>query len=425
VSQASQQVTASQNAAVTATQAALAIVGSIIASTLITILIYFLIIRHKKLVKRKSLDRGSPGAAGDFGEPKFPISAQVGSTIAASQPNYDAAIKNNRTDNSQRSFSLFRKPVARDKSLRTSVVKTTEVPWDPTRPPRAPTLGSWLKVQEGVSPFGPINLPPDGNSNSPLGGQLKSPLRSIPVDQAKPKSSPRMTSAIPIAIKSPSAPSYLGNKSSITAVPRSSLLLPLKSPDRQQRPEISVQYSSPGPQYRESKASVWTDEIPSPSPSPPLQSPPAHLRGPRARPPAAAAPATVTRGYSMEIPTPQNPVRNTAEWLAAREDQRGYESNSISDPWRPNAIPSRLSNNRSSNTGLPRGPRSGFGFGLPKRPGPTKLKSTDIEPEVESVRGLNRFLGDEKRGSNLTLSRNGSQLSTAKSVQTPGVGKAL
>jgi hypothetical protein len=127
----------------------------------------------------------------------------------------------------------------------------------------------------------------------------------------------------------------------------------------------------------------------------------------------------------MEIPTPQNPVRNTAEWLAAREDQKAYESNSISDPWRPNAIPSRLSNNRSSNTGLPRGPRSGFGFGLPKRPGATRLKSTDIEPEVESVRGLNRFLGDEKRGSNLTLSRNGSQLSTAKSVKTPGVGKAL
>jgi hypothetical protein len=127
----------------------------------------------------------------------------------------------------------------------------------------------------------------------------------------------------------------------------------------------------------------------------------------------------------MEIPTPQNLVRNTAEWLAAREDQTASESNSISDPWRPNAIPSRLSNNRSSNTGLPSGPKSGFGFGLPKRPGPTRLKSMDIEPEAESVRGLNRFLGDEKRGSNLTLSRNGSQLSRANSVQTPGVGKAL
>jgi hypothetical protein len=84
-----------------------------------------------------------------------------------------------------------------------------------------------------------------------------------------------------------------------------------------------------------------------------------------------------------------------------------------------------LSNNRSSNTGLPSGSQSGFGFALPKRPGPTRLKSMDIEPEAESVRGLNRFLGDEKRGSNLTLSRNGSQLSTAKSVQTPGVGRAL
>ncbi|PMD40514.1 hypothetical protein L207DRAFT_582707 [Hyaloscypha variabilis F] len=404
VSQASQQVTASQTAAVTATQAALAIVGSIIASTLITILIYFLVIRHKRKARRVSREQRSSPKRNYFADPKFPPSAQNAPTIAASQSNY-APTRNGPISTSPTSFSLFATASgAKSSGPRDSLVKTTTVPWNPSKPPEAPTLKAWLKVQDGVSPFGPINLPTDSKSTAPLGGQLKSPLRSIDATALK---SPRLVSKIPVATNSPGFPSYVGNKTTITTVPKSPLTLPT-SP---KKPDTLPQHSMPGPSYRESKASVWTDDVPYQSPSPPLQSPPKEkkIRG-------TPAPKSVEKDYGMTIPSPRAPVRTTAEWFAAREAVKSQDFSSepsaytstanigigMKDkPWRPS-------------TGLPRNPRSGSG--LPR------LGQRNVRSIEGDVQGLNRFLAPGDRMSQ--NSRFGSDRSE-RSQPTPGVGKAM
>ncbi|KAF8861381.1 hypothetical protein BDZ45DRAFT_267280 [Acephala macrosclerotiorum] len=358
---------------------------------------------------------------------------------------------------SQVTFSLFpkasdEKPSAverKNEELRKSIVKSTTVPWNPNKPPKAPTLGSWLKLQDGVSPFGPIKLPlDDEKSNSPLGSQLKSPMTTNP-----PQRSPRMSSGIPIPIRSPGIapnpspklPVLMNEPSSktanlstiITAFPKSPLtLLPVKSPKAPKNPDTLPRHSIPGPQYRESKASVWTDDVPDPSPSPPLQSPPPELRGKGSvnrRPINSMQKVT-----NMEIPNPVNPVRNTAEWFAerARLDNESRASRSqFQSQYRSSSSVhvETLRNNRPS-SGLPRGPRVGAGgLGLPSGPGSSRaLRSS--QAEVGYVQGLSRFLGKEnesgQRGS--LLSRMGSDRSANAStpggrsvLNTPGVGKAL
>jgi hypothetical protein len=397
-------VTASQTAAVTATQAALAIVGSIIASTLITILIYFLVIRHKRKARRLSRDRQSSPKTNYFADPKFPQSAQNAPTIAASQSNYPTT-RTGPLGGSPDSFSLF--PAvsgAKSSGQRDSLVKTTTVPWNPSKPPKAPTLKAWLKVQDGVSPFGPINLPIETKDPGPLGGQLKSPLRRIDTNAPK---SPSMVSKIPVATQSPSFPSYIGNKTTITSVPKSPLAR-LASP---KQPDILPRHSTPGPQYRESKASVWTDDIPYQSPSPPLQSPPRQKKG-RGTP----APASVDKDYGMTIPSPRAPVRTTAEWFAAREDVKAQDLSTPSSayistanigigmkgkPWKPSM-------------GLPKNPRAGS-----KLP---KLGQRSVRSVEGDNQGLNRFLAPGDRASQ--NSRFGSDISE-RSQATPGVGKAM
>ena len=397
VSQASQQVNASQTAAITATQAALGIVGSIIASTLITILIYFLVIRHKRIVRRLSREQQSSAKTNNFADPKFPPSAQNAPTVAASQSNYPAT-RTGPMSGSPNPFSLF--PTAsgaKSSEKRDSLVKTTTVPWNPSKPPKVPTLKTWLKVQDGVSPFGPINLPTETKDPGPLGGQLKSPLRSI--DTRAPKN-PRMPPKLPVATQSPSFPSYIGNKATIITVPRSPLTLP-----------TSPKHSTPGPHYRESKASVWTDDIPYESPSPLLQSPPKQKK-------SGGTPASpsVDKNYGMTIPSPRAPVRTTAEWFAAREDVKAQDFPSPSSayistanigvgmkakPWRPSI-------------GLPKNPRSGSGL-----PRPEQRSVRSVEGDMQ---GLNRFLAPGDRASQ--YSRFGSDRSE-RSQPTPGVGKAM
>ncbi|KAH9204338.1 hypothetical protein DL95DRAFT_529306 [Leptodontidium sp. 2 PMI_412] len=429
--QASDQVQESRTAAVTATQAALAIVGSIIASTLITILIYFLVIRHKRIAKRKSRGKKSPN--NDYSlDPKFPISDQAGTTIAAS----NSSVKFNESregppTNASASFSLF--PKVSEKSEEAGAVKTTTVPWNPSKPPKAPTLaptlGSWLKLQDAVSPFGPIKLP-DEKIPSPLGGQLKSPLQSIPTRRAPPSpiQTPMMTPAnsrprspkpktpnprspresqIPTAIWSPKVAKLItiGNSKRIPPASR----IP-RSPLTPKKPDMLPRHSIADQNYRESKASVWTDDVPSPSPfaSPPLRSPPPQLRGT-----GKAAQPYVKQSYNMELPPPVNPVRNTAEWLAARQAERtSLQSN------QPDINPSYNSNNSENRKtfGLPGNPRQG----LQTRPGPRQIQS--MEGEVGYVEGLSRFLSNN-RGSQ--ISRVGSDKSTGRSIGTPGVGKAM
>ncbi|CZT07445.1 uncharacterized protein RCO7_09738 [Rhynchosporium graminicola] len=408
--QAGDQVKASQTTAVTATQAALAIVGSIIASTLITILIYFLVIRHKRSARRKSKETKSPNNEYSS-DPKFPIveqfpiSDQVGTTIAAS----NQFVKFNEEKNgppTNASFSLFLKIT--ESSPNRGAVKKTTVPWDPSKPPKAPILNSWLKVRDEVSPFGTIKLP-GGKTPLPLGGQLKSPLGRFPTPKSPPspvkpflmtpanktpespkRYSPRPKSSqesnIPTAIWSPKIAKLItiGNSKRIapSKIPRSPLALTPLKPDTPPQQLMLTHH------YRESKASVWTDDVVSPSPlaSPPLQSPPPQQRGLGKK-----EPPSVTKFYNMEIPPPMNPVRNTAEWLAARRERTSIQPNQPGD----NPSNKNMSNNINDirkQLGLPGNPR----LGLPTRPGPNMPQS--MEGEVGCVDELNKRYASDDRG---------------------------
>ncbi|KAK0125719.1 hypothetical protein ONS96_009552 [Cadophora gregata f. sp. sojae] len=432
-SQAGEQVRQSQTTAVTATQAALAIVGSIIASTLITILIYFLIIRHKRIAKRKS--RGVKSLNDDYSsDPKFPISDQVGSTIAAS----NASTKFNETrngppTNTSPSLSLF--PRIGDRRADDGAVKTTTVPWNPSKPPKAPilapTLGSWLKAQDTVSPFGPIKLP-DEKTPLPLGGQLKSPLQSFPTRRPPPSpiQTPRMTTAnissrspkqktpkskspresnIPSAIWSPKVARLITISNSKRIPPGSRKPREPRTPKKADVPpprEIADQ------NYRESKASVWTDDVPSPSPyaSPPLRSPP-----PQKKDLGKAGSSSITQFYHMEIPPPVNPVRNTAEWFAAQQAER----NSLQSNQPDTNLSNNNNNNNRTTMGLPGNPKQG----LPSRPGPRNVQS--MEGEVGYVQGLSRFLSSNS-GSEVSRMDSDKSTSTARSTfGTAEVGKAM
>ncbi|KAF4632074.1 hypothetical protein G7Y89_g6056 [Cudoniella acicularis] len=396
ISQASAQVTASQTAAVTATQAALAIVGSIIASALITILIYFCIAKHKKKVRRRSREQRSPGFSTDT---KFPISDQVGTTVAGSQSAYQGA-RNEPGSGSPVSLSQFpNTPGNITSTSRGSFVKSTSVPWNPNKPPKAPTLGSWLKVQDGVSPFGPIQLPTDLKTNSPLGGQLKSPLRSpIPL---QPRSPPVFKSSIPARTSNSSLVSQ-SKPPTAKAISIKNLASspPMRKPVlNEPKPEPVSQPQPPPPptqipqyQYRESKASVWTDDVPDPSPSPPLQTPPKQPN---------VTSITITPGYNMLIPSPRNPVRTTAEWLESIKN--------AADPPPSFRISQRDSTSEpkqilKSNFGLPRTPKMGNTLGLPKGPGQHRQVQS-LEGELGFVQGLNRFLPGN-RSSSISSNRN-------------------
>lgn len=369
-------------------------------------LIYFLVVRHKKSARRKK--RGPRSPINDYSsDPKLPVQDQVGTNTVTSQGrNFSKSRNQPAIAGSPASFfHLPTSPTPQSQAPpqppRESVVKTTSLPWNPNKPPKAPTLASWLKVQETVSPIGSIKLPVD-KTPLPLGGQLKSPLQS-----SAPQKSPRLPSLtspprtpklslFPTTPRSPMLPVLMESRSAVTTLPKSPLT-----------PAISNK-STPRPilddQYRERKASVWIDEVPSPSPSPR----PVQWRGPKATP----AP---TRRYDMEIPRATNPVRNTAEWLAARQEQR------LSRPDQ-GFYPSNSGRNRQT-IGLPGNPR----MGSSARPGMGKpLKSSEIE--IEQVQGLNRFLNDETCkdvGESKTGSEGNRLSSLWKNSATPGVGKAL
>jgi hypothetical protein len=477
IAQASQQVTASQTAAITASQAAIAIVGSIIASTLITILIYFLVIRHKDRAKKKSGSERSPGirSRSGSGEGNFTTSDQVGTTIAASQSAYGGA----RNTGSQVSFSLFPKPNAGDDPRRNSMVKTTSVLWDPKNPPKPPSLGSWLKVQN-VSPFGSIKLPTDDEkSEGPLGGQLKSPLRTSSSEKSPIAQVPKFLSSLPL--RSPKIPVLTYQTPSMSTIEQSSSRSvsvkrkPVSPETEPEKADTLPQHPAPHLSYRESKASIWTDSLSDEYPSPMLPSPPPELLG--------NEPPSSTNGYEMRIPSIQKPVRTTAEWLMdqntavaravnlkvisinprdrnqTRNQNRNTDDriqnprNNEHEAWRPNAqltlqresqgpwrpntsytqpqiSPRRLNleSRPSFGLGLPNGAPGQRGKqGLPSGPRGRDIKS--LSGEVGYVRGLSRFLDPSRRGS--LLGREGSQRSAMSGIsrmsgdRTLSVGKAL
>jgi hypothetical protein len=341
VAEASQQATASQSAAITATEAALAIVGSIIASTLITILIYFLVIRHKKLVRRRSRDQRALRYPDD---PKFPDGDQK--SPALTNPQTEAR---RPTINSQTS--------ADEKELRSSVVKTTTVKWNPAKPPKAPTLASWLTLQDGVSPFGPINLP-DVTTPIPLGGQLKSPLQSTYSTQPQPSKIPqrsdtnKSTSIEPKLMALKKQPSIAAKATLVAVRPTIAVIAP----------KTELSYKTQGSQNRESKASIWTDQSVEDDSTPVPQSPRTRSR--------AQPPASVTKAYNMHLPGPVNNVRNTAEWLNSPSrlavlGDREESAKANPKPRTSVGLPSNPGQNRGASmtqkSGLPMGLPANFG----------------------------------------------------------------
>jgi len=397
--------------AVTATQAAIAIVGSIIASALITILIYFLISRHRrKAQERQQKEQKSSEQRSYPQDTKYPVSDQVAS-ITRTDSSSSTVGQNDNLNSSETPFSLFPKTAAGENPFADKPrdsIKTTSLAWNPSNPPRAPTLSSWLKVQDGISPFGPINLPMDNKPKAPLGGQLKSPLQSV-----RRPPSPKVIAA---PTRSPTIP-VLQEQPVPTASAKQGP--PIRKPVNPFEDYPPVQPSATT--YRESIDSNWTDEVPNSGSSPPLQSPPAELK---------KAPASVTKGYEMDFPIPKGqPVRNTAEWLAEQQqrdsqlpqNQRVSQLQGKSGPrgpggsgWQP-----RSSTMSSTPGGLPRNSKKG----LPSNPGANRNTRGDSSTSIGYVQGLNRFVAERGSIISRSVSQSGSERSL--SIDTPGVGRAM
>ncbi|KAM3067966.1 hypothetical protein ACMFMF_009334 [Clarireedia jacksonii] len=356
---ANEQARESQVSAITATQASLAIVGSIIASTLLTSLIFFLVMRYQKKSKR-SRPPSSPGRMQKIypSDPKSPGSDRSSSTTSYSQKKDKPRRQSSKL--SEVSYPGISTTLGNTAEARKPEpiprVKETSILWNPRNPPKAPTLRSWLKLQDNVSPFGPLKLPIDENAKGPLGGQLKSPLRSI--DRA---SSPKFT-------KPP------------TRSPKTPPLEPLSPVESKARSTVNVHstttYEDDHAQStlvgqaitnRESQATIWTDEVPS---TYHVTTPTKYQRTPK----------STTRPFEMDFPIPDRPARSTAEWLM---DQQ--ETNQSPVLLRPSVIAWRASGATSSpSMGLPQNPRIGF---------PVSIKS--MKGEVQFVNGTSRMAGPE------------------------------
>lgn len=357
------------------------------------------------------------------------------------------------------------------------ITKNTEVKWNPNKPPQAPTLGNWLKVQDGVSPFGSISLPADKKSPGPLGGQLKSPLRSIPPPSPKPM---HRAPSPPPAARTPPSPkrrkeslakesvipsresmplrqqsmttSVRDSEQSLAEIGKATVKQGLvrqitisKSQSVRRKPSNATSqqgkaatkpdfpnYMTPLPErendaYRESKASVWTDDIPVSANGPAstfLPSPPTTARG---------------EGNRMEIPETRGPIRTTAEWLdsirdaaAANQDTSELVSSGVTNSTRGTIV-----------GGLPSNPR--MGGGLPGNPRDRKtavIKANQqiqsMEGELDCVEGLEGRFDGGNSNSNGGVKTQGSVRSRASSinlrgrasngmrvVNTPGVGRAM
>ncbi|KAI9640142.1 hypothetical protein NHQ30_011544 [Ciborinia camelliae] len=180
-----------QNSAITATQAALAIIGSIIASTLLTILVFWCIIRYRKMKfeqqrteiitrqddystdEKQAVPRMTGDGGGNLRKDIYEAQRQKWTSTASSLGSYDSNTKTIRDGE----IGPARKPT----------MKETYLAWNPKDPTKAPTLKSWLQheVKGAVSPFasGAIKSPTSGNDDEerPLGRQLKSPLNMVPI----------------------------------------------------------------------------------------------------------------------------------------------------------------------------------------------------------------------------------------------------
>ena len=180
------------------------------------------------------------------------------------------------------------------------------------------------------------------------------------------------------------------------------------SPERSDNPEVlrDKELYDTSVNYRESKASVWTDDVVGDAPSPNLPSPPPQ-----------PVQVTATKGYSMQIPSPKKPIRTTAEWLQDQQRQQATPS--------PGGSP-RNSRPEMRLGGLSQsGPR--LGVGLPNGPRGAMGQVRSMTGEVGYVRGLSRFLDprDSMRDSGRVSGGLNRYPSDRSAISTPGVGKAL
>lgn len=177
--------------------------------------------------------------------------------------------------------------------------------------------------------------------------------------------------------------------------------------------------------YRESKASVWTDDIPDSANKPTSTFVP--------------SPNTTARGEAnvMEIPQTRGPVRTTAEWLdsirdaaAANQDTSELVSSGVTNSTRGTIV-----------GGLPSNPRMGGGLPGNLRDRKTAVIKTNqqiqsMEGELDCVKGLEeRFEGGNANGGVKTqgsvrsrassINMRGRASNGLRVVNTPGVGRAM
>ncbi|RDW65581.1 hypothetical protein BP5796_10273 [Coleophoma crateriformis] len=344
---ASSQIQASQVQAITATQVALAIVGSIIASALITILIYFLISRRNNVKKdrkkasreraesdvRKQRELDSPPPENFPKDLKFTPSDQDSSTVVGS-------VRGESMEQRNEASMQFRPTVGNDLNI-----KETSVRWNPNKPPKAPKLSSWLQEQTEQFPVKPIQLPINKQGQIPLGGQLKSPSRTIDPPTtvfrlAQEKSKPLAETAkrvqvvsaqkaVQVVQRNPSKKSVDSAQGEVSGPPGIAALA-----------RVTTTVTA---RERDSRVSQWTDDT-----RRSFSPPPAPMLGPGA--------VSQDSASVMQIPAPVAPVRNTAEWLASQSmsvpmsSQSRDSDSSLTVGWRP---PNRGSSGNAAKVGLP------------------------------------------------------------------------
>lgn len=429
IAESSQTAALSQTVAITATQIAIAIVGSIIASALITILIYFLITRHRnkgKDRKRRSQAQSQSPRSGDLSQDmnkneKFDSHDETASTVNGSQASFTPANDRDTSSQASISFSLFPKDSSQRQSQPT--IKSTAVAWNPSYPPRPPSLGGWLKSQDRTSPFpGAIALPND-KSSAPLGGQLKSPLQDLSFkprgpgapqfrqnvrsptipEFARAATTPPLSTTIPnLKFRNPTPNSLetqiRGEKAIAVSVTSQTaeLVKPVfirqdsshSSKSTTRKPLLANADPLPSnSRPRESgSSSIWSDGV--------STSPPSPMSPFLPRVPAQNVPVTATEQFSMQLPVPNAPVRNTAEWLSEQTKAARQQRPGSTQPPAAEA--------------LPRGR-----LGLPSRPGPGGARQAQ-----KSIYGDGGLRGLINGGNMAVKGRAPSNL------WTPGIGKA-
>ncbi|KAF7862997.1 hypothetical protein EAF04_007080 [Stromatinia cepivora] len=280
----------SQNAAITATQAAVAIVGSIIASTLLTMLVFWCIVRYRKKKyeqqrtnrneeqhRHHAEERSIPRPGGDEGEnPRkgvYEPQRKTSTSTASSLSSHDSYNKEMQEGQASHRYE----PTMKEKYLA----------WNPQKPPKAPTLKSrsQFEVKDGVSPFpaDPITLQTSGNSDEkePQGKQLNSPTSMMPMG------SPRIpTPGLPLAFESTTTNRQMTSLSNDQYIDTE---LKDKTQDRMES------------MVNTGKDSAWTDD----------------KRSTIAREESSLQP----QGFQMVFPKPDRPIRTTAEWFIEQQQR--------------------------------------------------------------------------------------------------------